>query len=126
MIFSEHFLVNDKMRHQPSNLTERYLQTSVSSLYPEEPSPFVFLQKVWRAERVSNILVVPEQIKVQQQPLASHTSENLLCCCTAGGERPRIRTFPLGLYEEKSRTLPLAQVYFRLTRSKFPYLQMRV
>lgn len=111
---------NKTSSKQPNK--SRHFQTSTTSLYPKQSSLFLFLQKVWRAEWVSNILVVPQQIKVQQQPLGSHTSENLLCCYITGGERPKIRTFPLGLYEKKSRTFPLAQVYFRKSREKLFYL----
>lgn len=82
--FSEHFLVNDKIRHQASN--PQFFKPSITSLYLRQSSPFMFLQKVWRAGLVLNILVVPEQIKVQQQPLGLRASENLLCCSLLGVE----------------------------------------
>lgn len=55
--------------------------------------------------------------------LLAHTPRRTSSAATLlGGERPKIRSFPLGRYEKKSRTFPLAQVYFRLSKNKLFYL----
>lgn len=73
----------------------------------------MFLQKAWRAGWVLNILVVPEWIKVQQQPLGLHASENLLCCSLLGVED---QDFPTRTPQKEKKNLSTCPNVFQVIK----------